>query len=149
MPAQIARRLNPPIRYNKGSQTAKALLKAIPLSAPHFGELVFRAPALILNMLNAALAFDSTNGPRIEGAFMGQLQHIGRSTNDSRIRNRIRHSLAGQHFRCLKQLEVEVDHGLVTISGTVKSYYLRQVALSTCQNLSDVITVIDMVTVNE
>ena len=80
---------------------------------------------------------------------MGQLQHVRKNTKDDQLKSRIDELLCELHFPSFKKLDVEVDHGLVTISGTLKSYYHRQVALSTCQKLADVITVIDMMTVSE
>lgn len=80
---------------------------------------------------------------------MGQLQQFRKNKDDDRLRNQISHLLNDQHFPSFKKLNVEVDHGLVTISGTLQSYYHRQIALSTCQQLKDVITVIDMMVVSE
>ena len=87
---------------------------------------------------------------------MGQLQQVRKNIkqvrkniNDDRLKCKINDLLCAQHFPSFKTLNVEVDHGLVTISGTLQSYYHRQVALSTCQQLADVITVIDMMSVRE
>ena len=80
---------------------------------------------------------------------MGQLQHVRKNINDDRLKRKISELLCGQHFPSFKTLNVEVDHGLVTISGSLESYYHRQVALSTCQQLADVITVIDMMSVRK
>ncbi len=80
---------------------------------------------------------------------MGQLKHIQKDTGNDRLKSAISQRLSDQHFPSFRDLEVEVDHGLVTISGTVQSYYRRQIALSTCQQLADVITVIDMITVSQ
>jgi len=80
---------------------------------------------------------------------MGQLQHVRKNSNDDRLKDEISRLLCDQHFPSFKKLNVEVDHGLVTISGTVQLYYHRQVVLATCQKLADVITVIDMITVSE
>ena len=80
---------------------------------------------------------------------MRQLQPVRKNKKDDRLRAQINQLLSRQHFPSFKELNVEVDHGLVTISGTLQSYYHRQVALSTCQQLVDVITVIDMMVVNE
>ena len=78
---------------------------------------------------------------------MGQLQHVRKDTNDARLKKEISRLLSDQHFPSFKELEVEVDHGLVTISGNLQSFHHRQVALSTCQQLKEVITVIDMIEV--
>ena len=80
---------------------------------------------------------------------MRQLQPVRKNKKDDRLRAQISQLLRQQHFPSFKELNVEVDHGLVTISGTLQSYYHRQVALSTCQQLVDVITVIDMMVVSE
>lgn len=80
---------------------------------------------------------------------MRQLQQVRKNKKDDRLRDEISQLLNHQHFPSFKELNVEVDHGLVTISGTLNSYYHRQVALSTCQQLVDVITVIDMMVVRE
>ena len=78
---------------------------------------------------------------------MRQLQQVRKNKKDDRLKNEISQRLSHQHFPSFKELNVEVDHGLVTISGTLKSYYHRQIALSTCQQLVDAITVIDMMVV--
>ncbi len=80
---------------------------------------------------------------------MRQLQPVRKNKKDDRLRQQISLLLNQQHFPSFKDLNVEVDHGLVTISGTLQSYYHRQIALSTCQQLVDVITVIDMMVVSE
>jgi len=80
---------------------------------------------------------------------MGQLQHVRKNTDDERLRKEISHRLSHQHFPSFKELKVEVDHGLVTISGTLQSYHHRQIALSVCQQPADVITVIDMIVVRD
>ena len=80
---------------------------------------------------------------------MRQLQQVRKNKKDDRLKDEINQLLNHQHFPSFKELNVEVDHGLVTISGTLNSYYHRQIALSTCQQLVDVITVIDMMVVAE
>lgn len=80
---------------------------------------------------------------------MGQLQNVRKNDSDRLLKNEISRLLAMQHFPSFKNLEVEVDHGLITISGKLHSYYHRQVALSTCQQMGDLITVIDMISVSE
>jgi osmotically-inducible protein OsmY len=80
---------------------------------------------------------------------MGQLHHVRESENDQRLKDEISRLLNDQHFPSFKRLDVEVDHGLVTISGMLSSYHHRQVALSTCQQITDVITVIDMISVRD
>lgn len=80
---------------------------------------------------------------------MGHLQQARKNKKDDRLKNEICQLLGNKHYPSFKNLEVEVDHGLVTISGKLKSYHHRQVALSTCQQLVDVITVIDMMVVSQ
>ena len=80
---------------------------------------------------------------------MGQLQHVRKNNKDDLLKSKISELLCDLNFPSFKTLNVDVDHGLVTISGTLKSYHHRQVALSTCQQLAEVITVIDMMTVSE
>lgn len=84
-----------------------------------------------------------------DGITMGQLQNVRQTHSDSLLKNKISQSLSLQHIPSFKTLEVEVDHGLVTISGKLHSYHHRQIALSTCQQMRDVITVIDMISVGD
>ncbi len=92
---------------------------------------------------------ESTDGTLRRSLSMGQLQQVRKKTEDDRLRNEISHLLNDQNYPSFKELSVEVDHGLVTISGTLQTYYHRQIALSTCQQLVDVITIIDMMEVGE
>jgi osmotically-inducible protein OsmY len=47
-----------------------------------------------------------------------------------------------------RSLQVDVDHGTVTLSGQVRTYYEKQIALS-CANLAGVLNLVDHLAVPE
>ena len=66
---------------------------------------------------------------------------------DDDLQLRVESFLKSRHFPAFDSLSVEVHHGSVTLSGALCSYYEKQVALSSCQRVAGVLTLIDNVDV--
>lgn len=81
---------------------------------------------------------------------MGQLKQIRPEEHQNLdLENRVCNYLEGQHFPSFKKLNVEAVQGCVTITGTVCSFYERQVAISSCQQVAGVLKLIDLILVDE
>ncbi len=81
---------------------------------------------------------------------MGQLKHIRPEEHqDLDLKNRVSHYLDSQHFPSFRRLSIEAESGHVTIMGTVCSFYERQVAVSSCQQVAGVLKLIDLIVVDE
>ncbi len=81
---------------------------------------------------------------------MGQLKKIRPEDHqDLDLKNRVSLSLDSQHFPSFKKLSIEAESGSVTIMGTVCSFYERQVAVNSCQQVSGVLKLIDQIVVDE
>ncbi len=68
---------------------------------------------------------------------------------DRDLEKRVRIFLFGMRRAGLRNLDVHVQNGCATISGTVHSFYERQLALSCCQRVAGVLSVTDKVEVGE
>lgn len=62
---------------------------------------------------------------------------------DEDVRFRVTSYLGSRHLDALKQIAVEVQNGTVCLTGKVGSYYEKQVALSSCQRVAGVLTMVD------
>ena len=81
---------------------------------------------------------------------MGLLKQIRpEPQQDTDLKQKVSCYLASQHFPSFKKLNIEADDGSVTITGTVCSFYERQVAVSSCQNVVGVMKLIDRIAVDE
>ncbi len=69
--------------------------------------------------------------------------------SDRDVEKRIRIFLFGMKRARLRHLDVEVQNGCAIISGTVHSFYERQLALSCCQRVAGVLSVTDKVEVGD
>lgn len=67
---------------------------------------------------------------------------------DEDLRQRVSTFLYSQHFPIFRSLDIDVKHGAVTISGVVRSYYEKQVAMTSCQHVAGVLSLIDEISVN-
>lgn len=67
---------------------------------------------------------------------------------DSDLRGRVSNFLQNKNFPAFRNLSVEVRRGTVTLSGSVCSYYEKQVALNTCQRVAGVLAMIDQIAVD-
>ncbi len=63
------------------------------------------------------------------------------------IKRRITNLLWQRGRSTLRQLAIEVDNGTVTVRGTVRSFYERQVCLSCCQHVPGVFRLVDEIKV--
>ena len=68
--------------------------------------------------------------------------------SDAEIAQRVRTFLQSRHFPGFRNLQVDVNNGLVSLSGHVRSFYEKQVALNTCQRVAGVLSLIDHVRVD-
>jgi len=81
---------------------------------------------------------------------MGQLKQIRpEEQRDVDLENRVSRYLNGLHYPSFKKLRIEADRGCVTISGTVGSFYERQVAISSSQQVAGVLKLVDQILVDE
>lgn len=67
---------------------------------------------------------------------------------DDDLRQRISRFLGSRHFPAFRNLEIDVRHGAVTLSGNVCSFYEKQVALNTCQRVAGVLSTVDQIQVD-
>ena len=67
---------------------------------------------------------------------------------DDDLRQRISSFLGSRHFPAFRSLQVGVQNGSVTISGTVCSFYEKQVALDSCRRVAGVLSMIDRIVVS-
>ncbi len=74
---------------------------------------------------------------------------VGVPCSDQDILRRVTCYLSTRHFPAFRELDVEVDRGIVTVSGVLPSYYEKQVALNTCQRVAGVIELVDDILVEE
>ena len=74
----------------------------------------------------------------------------GKSTKrlDFELRTRVTDYLRDRNELACCLLQVDVDHGTVTLTGRVRTYYEKQVALS-CVSVVGVLNLIDNLTVPE
>jgi len=81
---------------------------------------------------------------------MGQLKQVRPEEHqDLDLQNRVSLYLDSQHFPSFKKLKIEADRGCVTVMGTLYSFYERQVAINSCQQVAGVLKLIDQIMVDE
>ena len=66
---------------------------------------------------------------------------------DDDVRQRVSRFLNSRHFPAFRNLDIEVEHGAVTLSGNVQSYYEKQIAMTSCQHVAGVLSLIDEIVV--
>jgi osmotically-inducible protein OsmY len=74
---------------------------------------------------------------------MASLGSIRINDSDDDLRLRVASFLNSRHFPAFQELDVDVHHGAVTLSGTVSSFYEKQVALNSCQRVAGVLSLVD------
>jgi osmotically-inducible protein OsmY len=67
---------------------------------------------------------------------------------DHDIAQRVRTFLNSRHFPAFRRLQVDVQNGSVRLTGSVPTYYEKQVALNSCQRVAGVLHLIDEVGVD-
>ena len=80
---------------------------------------------------------------------MSAAQQIRIDYPDDDVRRRVSRFLYSRHFPAFRNLEIVVEHGAVTLTGEVHSYYEKQVAMTTCQHVAGVLTLIDEIDVRK
>ena len=67
---------------------------------------------------------------------------------DGELQSRVTKYLIDRDEHAFRSLQVEADHGTITLTGRVRSYYEKQVAAS-CVNVSGVLNLINNLEVPE
>ncbi len=73
---------------------------------------------------------------------------IGTVLRDEAVGQSVSRLLASRHYPAFRQLEVEVCHGAVTLSGHLGSYHEKQVAITLSQHVAGVLMLIDRIDVS-
>ncbi len=68
--------------------------------------------------------------------------------SNAKIRQRVSCFLRSRHFATLRNIEIQVDRGEVTLTGSVQSYYEKQIAL-TSQSMAGVVSLVDKIVVQQ
>ncbi len=63
------------------------------------------------------------------------------AAQDRELETRIRRFLAGLHRNSLRNLVIEAENGEVTLSGTLGSFYEKQLAMAGCRRVAGVVKV--------
>lgn len=66
---------------------------------------------------------------------------------DRELERRIKNFLEGRNLPALRDLEVEVHNGAAVITGSVRTFYHKQLATSCCQRVAGVLSVLNEVRV--
>ena len=77
---------------------------------------------------------------------MKMAKKVKMETN-AEVRQRVSNFLHSRHFPAFRNFEIEVDRGAVTLTGKVQSYYEKQIAINSCQNVAGVVSLIDEIVV--
>lgn len=80
---------------------------------------------------------------------MGKGLDIADVYRDEDIVRRVSKFLSLQHFPCFERLQLGIEKGSLTIRGHVGTYYEKQVALTTCQQVPGVLQLVDRIDVHE
>lgn len=79
---------------------------------------------------------------------MGRLKQIRSEIRQALdIENRVFRQLNRQNFPIFKKLSINADLGRVIISGTVRSFYERQIAINSVRQVAGVIKLTDNINV--
>jgi osmotically-inducible protein OsmY len=66
---------------------------------------------------------------------------------DDDVRRRVSRFLYSRHFPAFRNLDIVVEHGAVTLTGEVQSYYEKQIAMTACQHVAGVLSLVDEIDV--
>jgi len=66
---------------------------------------------------------------------------------DEAICQQVQRFLRHRNFPAFLKLDIEVDHGSVTLTGTVSSFYEKQVAIATSSQVAGVQALVDQIEV--
>lgn len=73
--------------------------------------------------------------------------HLIVDDHDRDLELRVANYLVGRQIQALRQVEVEADHGTVTLRGLVHSFHQKQLCLNCCRRVAGVVELIDQVEV--
>ena len=76
-----------------------------------------------------------------------QVAKVRIEDSNAAVRQRVSSFLQSRHFPAFRNFKIEVDQGEVTLTGKVQSYYEKQIAMTSCQNVAGVVTLIDEIVV--
>lgn len=66
---------------------------------------------------------------------------------DEDLKRRVSGFLNHLHYPNLRELDVDVENGVVSICGSVASYYEKQIALNACRRVAGVLLLDDQIKV--
>lgn len=66
---------------------------------------------------------------------------------DDEVCRRVSTFLHSRHFPAFRHLDISVEHGAVTLTGEVQSYYEKQIAMTSCQHVVGVLSLNDEICV--
>ena len=78
---------------------------------------------------------------------MEAIKQIRMDYPDDDVRSRVARFLNSRHFPAFRYLIITVEHGAVTLTGEVQSYYEKQVAMTSCQHVVGVLSLTDEISV--
>lgn len=76
-------------------------------------------------------------------------QNIRVEFEDNDLQERVERFMLSRGASAFRELRTHVDNGRVTLSGSVATFYDKQVALTTCQHVAGVLMTIDQIDVRE
>lgn len=78
---------------------------------------------------------------------MNRAKQIRIDYPDDDVRKRVARFLSSRHYPTFRKLAIDVKHGAVTLTGEVQSYYEKQVAMTSCQHVAGVLSLVDEIDV--
>lgn len=78
---------------------------------------------------------------------MEAIKQIRMDYPDEDVRSRVSRFLNSRYFPAFRYLDITVEHGAVTLTGEVQSYYEKQVAMTSCQHVVGVLSLKDAISV--
>jgi osmotically-inducible protein OsmY len=79
---------------------------------------------------------------------MGKGKEVSTFYRDDEVKKRVVNFLHTSHFPVFRNFDVQVDSGEVTVRGRVDSFYEKQIAMTTCQNVAGVMAIVDQIDVS-
>lgn len=76
---------------------------------------------------------------------MKGIQRLRIDFPDQELEFRVKSFLSSRHFPGFENIKVNVVNGSVTLSGSVSSFYEKQVAMNSCQRVAGVIKLVDQI----
>ena len=76
-------------------------------------------------------------------------RHFANAQSDRDLERRVTTFLAGRHVPGLRNLAVEAQNGVVTVSGQVLTFYEKQLCNQCCRRVAGVLELINSVNVTD